>query len=132
MGAEIFFRRIENEQLFSFQRRNPVDLLGELHRGKAEARLRLTPKDYALRLEITEAQYFKRLQVYRTLMQYPKVKEMWEKGEITFSHIVAMGPRLTPANVDMMLASIVGKTSKEARSVVSQPLYAKFPRWSNK
>lgn len=96
-----------------------VDTLGELHRGKAEARMRLSPKEFAQLVGLTVDQYFKRLAVYRTLLQFPQLREKWTSGEITFSHIVAMGPRLTLANVDVMLSMIKGKTKSETRMLAS-------------
>ena len=57
-----------------------IDLLGRLHQGHAEARLRLSPETFAQTIGLTVDKYFKRLQVHRTMRIFPEMRQLPESG----------------------------------------------------
>lgn len=51
---------------------------------------------------------------------FPKVRDLIVAGETSISNVALIAPRVTPANLETLLAGIRGKTSREVKDFVTK------------
>ena len=101
------------ESFITFNR-DLVCLLGELDRMNASVNYRMHHDEFALYLGLTIDQYYKRKRVGRMMRFFPEIVGILERSETTLSNLVAIAPKLTQVNKDILLSGIKGVTKREA------------------
>src|SRR5262245_46898910 len=111
------------KQLHQKERRISIEsvlLIGELEQRNGASNLNMTSTQFAAYLELTTDQYFKRAQAARVIRFFPKALDMVVAGETQISHLAVISPKITPANANLLLASIKGKSKREVEGFVSR------------
>lgn len=98
--------------------RESVLLVGELMRTKAALRLRMKYSEFADFIGLTPNQLWKRSQIARTIRFFPEVLDMFDMGEIRFSHVAVVAGKLTQANSRELLAWMRFKSKREVEAML--------------
>ena len=97
-----------------------IRLLVQLDRLNAAVNYRMHHEEFAQYLGLTIDQYYKRKRVGQMMRFFPEIVGMLERAETTLSNLVAIAPKLTQANKDILLPGIKGVTKRAAEGLASR------------
>ena len=97
-----------------------IRLLVELDKLNAAVNYRMHHDGFARYLGLTLDQYYKRKRVGQMMRFFPEIVGMLERSETTLSNLVAIAPKLTQANKDILLSGIKGVTKRAAEGLASR------------
>ncbi len=101
-----------------------VDIVGELERRNAGGYLLLDTKALARRIGLSPSQFWKRAQAARTLRRFPALRELAMNGRTSVSNIGLIAPKVTPANLKIILAELPGKSGREVKEFLTEISFA--------
>jgi hypothetical protein len=111
--------------LLGQSRRVEADLVA--HIGEVDER-RLYAREAApsmfvyctMRLGLSEAEAYLRIEAARAVRRYPKVLEMLREGRLHLSAIAKLAPHLTPDNCDGLLQRAAGQSKRRVEELVAE------------
>jgi len=95
-------------------------LVGALDTMRAACILGMNTEQFAKHIGLSRDKYLKRVQVARVIRFHPRAKDLLEAGDTEISHLAVIAAKITPANRDLLLDGIKGKSKREVQLLASR------------
>ncbi|MCX6109508.1 MAG: hypothetical protein NTZ90_07895 [Proteobacteria bacterium] len=95
-------------------------LVGALDTMRAACMLGMNTEQFAKHIGLSRDRYLKRVQVARVIHFHPRAKDLLEAGDTEISHLAVIAAKITPANRDLLLDGMKGKSKREVQMLASR------------
>ena len=95
-------------------------LVSELDAMRAACMLGMNTEQFAKHIGLSRDKYLKRVQVARVIHFHPRAKDLLDAGDTEISHLAVIAAKITPANRDLLLDGMKGKSKREVQMFASR------------